>query len=100
MELEVHNVGSSLIINVDGHITGMMEVGEIKNVMDSNQEISLIELDLNDAIVVPSALIGLLLKKSQEENKKVVLKTHHKEIQELFHELNLQNQIEVKVEHE
>ena len=100
MRLAVHDRGTSLVIDVDGHITGIGEVNEIKSVIEMNQDVPLIELDLHDALVVPSALIGLLFKKAQKEGKKVVLKAQHEEIQELIQDLDLQHHIEVRVENE
>ena len=96
MEIHSTDKGSLLSITIDGHITGIAEVAQIKDLISSHKQISTVELILNDAFVIPSALIGYLLKLINADEVKVIIKAHRKELKELFSDLNLTSTIEVR----
>ena len=81
--------GSTLTIKVEGHITGLAQVEEIKSLVSANSRYEFIELDIVDAYVIPSALIGYLIKLVNLDKKKVTLIAHQAELKELIQELNL-----------
>jgi len=88
-------MGSSLSITVDGHITGKSEVMKIKDIVDHNSEATVIELIVNDAYVIPSMLIGVLVREIQVNHKRVRLLCSQDELKTLIKDLNLDSIIEV-----
>ena len=70
------NIHSSLIsLEIEGHVTGIIEVEEIKSIISSYNNISEIEFVFKDASVIPSSLIGYLVKLAQRDNKRIVYKS-------------------------
>ena len=98
MEISINNEGDKLIVKIIGNILGIVEASKIKDILNTYQDAKIIEFQIRDALAVPSSMIGLLIKKSLVEEKKVIIKVWHKELKELLYELNLQNYIEVIVE--
>jgi len=96
MTTEIENVGNVLRITIHGHVTGVSEVIVLKEIMDNNTESSNIELIINDAYVIPSMLIGALLKKVHADKKKVSIQTSQKRLKTLISELSLNTFIEMR----
>jgi len=87
--------GNILFIKINGHITGIYEVSKIKAVIAENSDLKIIELDIKDAYVIPSMLIGFLIKEVNLENKKIRLKCSQKELKQLIVDLNLHTVFEI-----
>ncbi|SFV59658.1 hypothetical protein MNB_SM-7-515 [hydrothermal vent metagenome] len=84
------NLGTTNItIKVDGHITGIDEVMTLKNIISANMHLETFELDIKDAFVIPSALIGFLVKIVNQENKRVIINASKSELKNLLRDLNL-----------
>ena len=98
MDVKVQDLGQKLLLKITGHITGAVEAGEIRSILKSHENSEAIEFHIKDALVIPSSLIGLLIKKSLVEGKKITVKVWNKELEDLFYELNLLDYIEVKLE--
>ena len=81
--------GMALSIKIEGHITGMSEVMEIKNIVSQSQGTNAVELVIEDAFVIPSALIGYLVKLVNFDKKKVIIKAKQQELKNLIIDLNL-----------
>jgi len=81
--------GMNLSLTLEGHITGIVEVTEIKNVIASNQDFHILEIIITDAFVIPSALIGYLIKIINTDKKNVIIKAKQNELKILLTELNL-----------
>jgi hypothetical protein len=94
MQVKSSQSGNKFVLKISGHITTIGDVGEIKNHLiniDANE----VEFIIGDAFVIPSALIGLLLKLVQANHKTVTIKAKD-ELMELLKELNLQTVFNLK----
>ena len=89
MNIKSSHGGSKLVLRIYEHITTINDVNEIRSHMMSSSFDEL-ELVINDAFVMPSALIGLLLKEVQADKKRVYIQAKD-ELIELLKELNLQS---------
>lgn len=89
-------LGDLLSIKIDGHITGITEVTKLKDIFNSNASAKIIEMQVIDAYVIPSMLIGLFLKEVNVNNRKLRLICSQKELKTLINDLNLNSVIEVR----
>jgi len=89
MNIKASHGGNRLILKIYEHITTINDVNEIKKHMLS-ESFDELELVISDAFVIPSALIGLLLRTVQADKKRVSIKAKD-ELLELLKELNLQS---------
>ncbi len=89
MKIEHSQVGNKVIIKIYEHVTSIADVHNIKTHIHDGT-FDEIEIVLYDAFVIPSALIGLLLKIVKGDKKIVNIKATN-ELIELLKELNLQN---------
>ena len=96
MRIKQHDMGNQLILDIDGHITGISEVNELK-IIFNNSNATTIELNINDAFVVPSAFIGILVRLVQKDKKSIKINTKHQELQILFKELSLDSIIDIRI---
>ncbi len=96
MKTAVTNMGSTLQIEIQGHVTGVAEVLVLKDILDANADVSRIEFIINDAYVIPSMLIGILLKEVHSAKKKVMIRTTQERLKTLINELSLNTFIEVR----
>lgn len=96
MKTVVTNMGSTLQIEIQGHVTGVAEVLVLKDILDANADVSRIEFIINDAYVIPSMLIGILLKEVHSAKKKVMIRTTQERLKTLINELSLNTFIEVR----
>ena len=85
----INSNNSTLVITIEGHITGVTEVMEIKNILMANPHVNVVELVIKDALVIPSALIGTLSKLANKDKKKVTIAAAKDELKSLFNDLNL-----------
>jgi len=90
MELQTRLSASSMTLTVEGHITGISEVMAIKNAISSHMHLETFELDIKDAFVIPSALIGFLVKIVNRDNKKVIINASKSELKDLLKDLGLE----------
>lgn len=95
MQIQDKIAGNILVITIEGHITGISEVTNIKSVIQSNADFKIIELIIKDAYVIPSMLIGLLIKEVNQNKKTVKLKCLQKELKQLLSDLNLDSVLQV-----
>ncbi len=96
MQIQSTLLGDYLTIIIDGHITGIKEFSEIKAIIDSHTQAKAVELKINDAHVIPSMLIGYLVKIIKMDKKKVTIKCSKKELKSLITDLNLHTIINVR----
>jgi len=96
MEIHSSYSGMNLSLTLKGHITGMSEVMKIKSLVGANQGFTTLELIIEDAFVIPSALIGYLIKIINVDNKRVTIKASHNELKLLLSELKLDKVFEVR----
>jgi len=82
-------IGNLLTIHINEHITGMQEVGVIKTIVKANDGFDTIKLDIVDAFVIPSALIGYLMKLTNIDKKNISIIAHQKELNQLLIDLQL-----------
>ena len=96
--MEIHSSfnGMNLTLTLKGHITGITEVTEIKNIVTSHQDFQLLELIITDAFVIPSALIGYLVKVTNVDQKKITIQASQNELKTLLSELNLDKMFTVR----
>jgi len=92
MKTDTRLGATNLTIMIEGHITGMNEVMQIKDIISSNIQVDTFELVINDAYVIPSALIGFLAKLVNVDGKKIVISDAKDELKDLLNDLDL-NQI-------
>ena len=88
--------GSALYLNVKGHITGMNEVENIKSTITLYNNFNTVELLLEDAYVIPSSLLGYLVKLKVKENKSIVINTKEESLEELLISLELHKLFSIK----
>ena len=88
MKLEPQLQAGRLTVKILDHITGVREVNEIKQVIDSYSNIQNVELNIVDAFVMPSALIGYLVKLNGKDQKTIYI-TANKDLKKLLVDLNL-----------
>ena len=88
-------IGNKLSIDIDGHVTGIKEFTEIKSMIESYKEAQIIDLKFNDAHVIPSMIIGYLVKIIKKDNKRVDIKCSQKELKQLMIDLNLHTMMNV-----
>lgn len=88
--------GGTLSIKIEGHITGSAEVSEIRNILSSNPTATIVELNILDAFVIPSALIGLLVRRVNVEHSRVIIQASSKELKNLLSDLSLDTIFEVR----
>jgi len=89
MKLETKTLGATLAIIIKGQITGISEVQEIKNIVESYRDTSSIELILEDAYVMPSSLIGYLVKLVNVDEKRIIINAQE-DLKELLLDLSLE----------
>lgn len=95
MKTNQNLINNNLSIIIEGHITGRLEVMQIKDIFDNNQNAKMIELVINDAYVIPSILIGILVREIEVNNRKVRLVCSQEELKTLIKDLNLDSMIEI-----
>ena len=88
MKVEPQIQTGKLVVKILDHITGVKEVNDIKSVIDSYDNIHSIELNIVDAFVMPSALIGYLVKLNGKDQKNIYIKAN-KDLKKLLIDLNL-----------
>ena len=88
--------GTTLNITIEGHVTGATEVMEIKNIVSAHLHATSVELNIKDAFVIPSALIGYLVKLVNGEKKRVAIQAKHEGLKNLLRDLNLHTLFEVR----
>jgi len=96
MEIHSSYSGMNLSLTLEGHITGISEVAKIKSLVNANQGFTTLDLIIKDAFVIPSALIGYLIKIINADNKRVTIKASHNELKVLLSELKLDKVFEVR----
>lgn len=96
MTIEDKLSGNKLSLIVKGHITGISEFNELKQVIDSSSQVSTVELSFRDAYVIPSILIGYLVKIINLDKKTVIIKCSQKELKSLLTDLNLHTVMNVR----
>jgi len=89
----LHN--TTLQILIDGHVSGISEVMELQNIMKQHTEVNFIELIFPDAFVIPSALIGYLLRVIKVDKKTVQIKAQRQELRDLINDLNLSSVLNI-----
>jgi hypothetical protein len=72
------------------------EVENIKNVIISYKSFNTIELELEDAYVIPSSLLGYLVKLKVKENKSIVINTKEESLEKLLISLELHKLFSIK----
>lgn len=98
MQLEDKIIGNMLCVKINGHITGISEVSRLKDIISMNADnVKIIELEIRDAYVIPSMLIGLLMKEAKKDQKQIRLLCVQKELKQLLSDLNLDTVFEVKM---
>ena len=95
MKIDTSLHGSLLTLTIHGHITGTTEVEEIKAVLSAHKSLDKIELNLLDAFVMPSALIGHLVKLSQRDNKDISIKANNDTLVDLLNNLGLNQMFKI-----
>jgi len=85
-----------LILNISQHITGIIEVNEIKAQIESYNNLRDIQLNIDEAFVVPSALIEYLVKLSKVDHKNITIESSSAVCQ-LFKELQLDTIFTLKI---
>jgi len=95
--MKIHLLSNSTVatLTVEGHITGVTEVLEIKTAL-ANLNIEILEIIVRDAYVIPSALIGYLVKLVQKDGIKVVFRAEQDSLKTLISDLNLNAVFEVR----
>ncbi len=85
----IHKLSKS--IKVKGNIRSMIDVSELKSVIDSYNLASgdTFMIEIVDSFAMPSAMIGYLLKLVQQEEVKLTMKIHDERLAELLEDLNL-----------
>ena len=96
MEIHSSYSGMNLSLTLEGHITGVTEVMKIKSLVSANQGFTTLDLIIKDAFVIPSALIGYLMKVVNADNKRVVIQAHQRDLKVLLAELKLDKVFEVR----
>jgi len=95
MKTHLVSNGTVATLQVEGHITGVTEVLEIKTQL-SNVDFDILELTIEDAFVIPSAFIGYLVKIVQKDGKKILLHPKQPSLKTLITDLNLDAVFEVR----
>ena len=96
MELNSSYTGMNLTLTLKGHITGISEVAKIKSLVETSQGFTALDLVIEDAFVIPSALIGYLMKVINVDKKRVIIQAKHHELRVLLTELKLDKVFEVR----
>ncbi len=96
MKIITKQSGTTLFCTIEGHITGISEAMQIKTEISSNENISVIELNIPDAYVIPSMLIGYLVKTVAKDKKSISIKCGTRELKQLIIDLNLQSVVTLK----
>ena len=89
MKSEMHLNSTNLSIIIEGHITGIDEVMQIKEIINSNAGVNTIELVIKDAFVIPSALLGFLVKLANRDGKSIIISEAKSELKNLLDDLDL-----------
>ncbi len=89
MKISHNLIGNLLTLSINEHITGLTEVDTIKILIKENSECQTLKIDIIDGFVIPSALIGYLMKLINVDNKSISIVAHQKELQELLIDLKL-----------
>jgi len=89
MKTDTRLGAGNVTIMIEGHITGINEVMQIKDIISSNIHARTFELVIKDAYVMPSALIGFLAKLVNVDGKQIVISDANAELKTLINDLNL-----------
>ncbi|SFV75101.1 hypothetical protein MNB_SM-3-1190 [hydrothermal vent metagenome] len=89
MKIDTRMNAVSITLVIEGHITGINEVMQIKDIIASNAQVDSIEFIIKDAFVMPSALIGFLAKLANKDGKKIVISEAKDELKNLLKDLSL-----------
>ncbi len=89
MQITHTKIGNLLTIDITEHITGIQEVSAIRTVIQENNGFDTIKLNIVDAFVIPSALIGYLMKLTNIDKKNISIIAHQKELNQLLIDLEL-----------
>jgi len=91
MKIDTKIAGSIVSLKIEGQITGIMEVQSIKSNIENNLEnANEVKLILKDAYVMPSSLIGYLVKLVRGDEKTVVIEAKT-ELKNLLSDLDLKH---------
>ena len=90
MEITHNIISGMLTLRISGHITGVQEVNEIKSIVEANKSADTIKLDILDAFVIPSALIGYLMKLVNVDEKIISIAAYQEELYQLLSDLQLE----------
>ena len=96
MQIDSNISGDNLSITIRNHITGISEVAQIKTLIDSHRNIRNIDLNIIDAYVIPSMLIGYLVKLIKKDKKSITINCSKKELKQLIKDLNLDTIITIR----
>lgn len=88
--------GEKLSIEIGGHITGLGEFTQLKSIINSHSQAKVIELNIKDAFVIPSVLIGYLVKLIHVDKKTIIMKCAKEELKTLITDLNLNTVITLR----
>lgn len=95
MKTHLQSNGTVATLRIEGHITGVAEVLEIKTKL-STVDFEILEITVKDAFVIPSALIGYLVKIVQKDGVKVMFNAQQDSLKTLISDLNLDAVFEVR----
>ncbi len=96
MNLSTQYRGDRLAITVEGHITSIKEVSQINDILSATNDYQAFELNILDAFVMPSALIGQLVTLTNKYNKSITIIPQHNELKELLEDLNLHEVFDIR----
>jgi hypothetical protein len=96
MELKNNSIAGKVVLDISGYVTGMADVAEINSAIASDSAAGEINFIFHDAVVIPSALIGTLLKLVQKDGKKVVIEAKQNGLKDLLGRLKLTTLIDVR----
>ena len=96
MKVRTSTHSSLISLEIEGHVTGIVEVEEIKSIIASYNNITEIEFIFKDAFVIPSSLIGHLVKLAQRDNKRIIIKSSNADLVKLLTDLNLDQMFYIK----
>ena len=96
MSYKINNLGSSLIIEIDNPIMSFLEVQDVREAIKSSNLNSIVLNFTNSTAMIPSSLIGTLLKLVHVDGKSVVIKTISEDLVEMLRAFKIDGIIKVE----
>lgn len=95
MKISVESASNRRVVKIEGLVRGTEEVSRIKSEFSNFSENEVVELHFIDSYIIPSSLIGFLLKVIHEDRIKLKVIIEKQELYELLRRLNLTQSLNV-----